>query len=286
MKKLKKTIMLVLGILVAGTLTLNAQNFQGIATYQSARKMGGISIKGSNMSPEMEQQIQESLKKAGQKEYELKFNLTESTWAEVESLGGAASGGGTSVSSSFNGLRISSSGGGVKYKNNAKDLFVNETEVFGKLFLVESTLKNYEWELTNETKKIGNYNAQKAILTEMVERNVISFDNDDSQAATRIDTVKMEAWYTPEIPVSQGPDNFWGLPGLIMEVTDGKTTYLCTKLILNPEGGVKIKKPSKGKKVTPEELKIITEEKSKEMMKKFSQGNGDGKTIKIEIGGN
>lgn len=71
-----------------------------------------------------------------------------------------------------------------------------------------------------------------------------------------------------------------------MEVSDGKTTYLCTKVILNPEGGVKIKKPSKGKKVTPEELKTITEEKSKEMMEKFSQGSGDGKTFKIKIGGN
>lgn len=202
MKKLKKTIMLAFGILVTGTLTLSAQNFQGIATYQSARKMGEMSIKGDGMSPDMEQKLQESLKKGMQKEYELKFNLTESTWAEVESLGAAP------ASASVGGMSISfSSGGGTKYKNNAKDLYVNETEVFGKLFLVESTLKNYEWELTNETKKIGNYNAQKAILTEIVERNVISFDNDDSKEATRTDTVKMEAWYTPEIPVSQGQIN-------------------------------------------------------------------------------
>jgi hypothetical protein len=27
----------------------------------------------------------------------------------------------------------------------------------------------------------------------------------------------------PEIPVSQGPEGYWGLPGLILEVNDGKT---------------------------------------------------------------
>ncbi|KOF04126.1 hypothetical protein AWW67_03215 [Roseivirga seohaensis] len=281
MKKLKKTIMLLLGIITAGTLTLNAQNFQGIATYQSARKMGGLSIKGDGMSPEMEKQIQESLKKQMQKEYELKFNLTESTWAEVESLEGApATAAGGVV------MRISSNSG-TKYKNTADNLFLNETEVFSKPFLVESELKNREWQLTNETKKIGNYTAQKAIFSEIVERTVISFDNDDKESTVTSDTINIEAWFTPEIPVSQGPDDFWGLPGLIMEITDGKITYLCTKVILNPEEGVKIKKPSKGKKVTPEELKVIRDEKTKEMMEKYSQGtNGDGKSFTIKIGGN
>ena len=281
MKKLKKTIMLLLGIITAGTLTLNAQNFQGIATYQSARKMGGLSIKGDGMSPEMEKQIQESLKKQMQKEYELKFNLTESTWAEVESLEGAPAAAAGGVV-----MRISSNSG-TKYKNTADNLFLNETEVFSKPFLVESELKNREWQLTNETKKIGNYTAQKAIFSEIVERTVISFDNDDKESTVTSDTINIEAWFTPEIPVSQGPDDFWGLPGLIMEITDGKITYLCTKVILNPEEGVKIKKPSKGKKVTPEELKVIRDEKTKEMMEKYSQGtNGDGKSFTIKIGGN
>lgn len=270
-----------LGILTAGTLTLNAQNFQGIATYQSARKMGNMSIKGDGMSPEMEKQIQESLKKQMQKEYELKFNLTESTWAEVESL----EGGPTSASAGGMVMRFSS-GGGTKYKNTAENLFLNETEVFSKPFLVQSELKNREWQLTNETKKIGNYNAQKAIFSEIVERTVISFDNDDKESTVTSDTINIEAWFTPEIPVSQGPDDFWGLPGLIMEISDGKLTYLCTKVILNPEEGVKIKKPSKGKKVTPEELKVIQDEKTKEMMEKYSQGGGDGKSFKIKIGGN
>jgi hypothetical protein len=34
----------------------------------------------------------------------------------------------------------------------------------------------------------------------------------------------------PEIPVSQGPEGYMGFAGLILEVNDGKTTILCSKL--------------------------------------------------------
>jgi GLPGLI family protein len=43
------------------------------------------------------------------------------------------------------------------------------------------------------------------------------------------------AWYTPEIPVNQGPENYWELPSLILEINDGKTVVLCSKIVLNLE---------------------------------------------------
>jgi GLPGLI family protein len=46
--------------------------------------------------------------------------------------------------------------------------------------------------------------------------------------------VTITAWYT-EIPVNQGPENYWGLPGLILEINDGKTVILCSKIVLNPK---------------------------------------------------
>ena len=33
------------------------------------------------------------------------------------------------------------------------------------------------------------------------------------------------AWYTHEIPISDGPWKFWGLPGLILKITDDKNEY-------------------------------------------------------------
>ena len=36
----------------------------------------------------------------------------------------------------------------------------------------------------------------------------------------------MTAWFTPEIPVSTGPAMYGGLPGLILEISDGNRTML------------------------------------------------------------
>ena len=284
MRKLKRRITLIAGLMVVALLTLNAQNFQGVATYQSARKVNGLKMKMEGMTPQMEAQIAEQLKKQFQKEYELKFNLTESVWKEAESLEGGP------ATASAGGMRfvVATGGGDITYKNTAENLYMQEREIFSKPFLVKDELLPREWEMTKESKKIGNYTAYKAIYTDVRERRVISFsstDEEDGEGESKVqtDTIKVEAWYTPDIPVSQGPEEYWGLPGLIMEVNDGTTTYICTKVVLNPEDGVKIKRPSKGKKVTREELKVEMDAKSQEMMKKYS--NGKGATFKIG-GGN
>ncbi|NVK86028.1 MAG: GLPGLI family protein [Cytophagia bacterium] len=287
MKNLKRQFLLALGIMVATIISVTAQNFQGIATYQSSRSMEGFSFKGEGMSPAMESQIMEQMKKQFQKEYELKFNLKESVWAEVESLDGGpatASAGGMVISMSM--------GGGVTYKNTAENLYMQETEIFSKPFLVKDTLNKREWELTDEVKTIGNYQAYKAIYTDIRESRSISFNSEtdgdvskeDVKPEVKMDTTFITAWYTPQIPVSQGPDDYWGLPGLILEVSDGRTTYACTKVVLNPEEGVKIKQPSKGKKVTRAELREEMDAKTAEMAEKFS--NGKGGNVHIKIGGN
>lgn len=279
MKNLKQRFALIIGLLVAGVITISAQSFEGKATYQSARKMNGFAFKGEGMTPEMEEQIKQKMAKQFQKEYELTFNLNESIWKEVESLGGGP------ATASANGMmiQVASTGDGVTYKNTSEKLFMQETEVFGKAFLVKDELEPREWEMTQETKKIGQYTAYKAVFTDYRESMSMSFSSEDeeNQMEKTIDTIRIEAWYTPEIPVSQGPTSYWGLPGLIMEISDGSMSYVCTKVTLNPEDKVKIKKPSKGKKVTRAELRAISEEKTQEMMKKYSNGGGD---VHIKIG--
>lgn len=279
MKNLKQRITLIIGLFVAGIITINAQSFEGKATYQSARKMQGFAFKGEGMTPEMEEQIKQQMAKQFQKEYELTFNLNESIWKEAESLNSGpatASAGGMFI-------QVSNGNGGLTYKNTAENLFMQETEVFGKPFLVKDELEPREWELTQETKKIGNYTAYRAIYIDLREMMSMSFnsDSDEDQMETTVDTIRIEAWYTPEIPVSQGPTGYWGLPGLIMEINDGSMSYVCTKVVLNPEEKIKIKKPSKGKTVTRAELQKITEEKTEEMMNKYKNGKGE---VEIRIG--
>lgn len=267
-------------LMVAG-IGASAQDFQGIATYQSSRKMDNFKLSGEGMSPEVQEQLKQQLMKQFQKEYTLTFNLSESLWKEAESLDGGpatATAGGMVI-------RAVSAGGGLTYMNSGENLYLQESEVFGKQFLVKDELEPREWQITSETKKIGEYTAYKALFNDIRESRSINInstnDTDSTSTTVRTDTIQVEAWFTPDIPVSKGPEEFWGLPGLILELKNGNVTYLCTELKINPADGVEIKRPSKGKEVTREELREEIDAKTMEMQQRF---NGKG-SMKMRVGG-
>ena len=79
-----------------------------------------------------------------------------------------------------------------------------------------------------------------------------------------------------QIPVSQGPGEYTGLPGLILEVNADKTTVLCTKIVLNPTEKKEIKAPSKGKEVTRKEYNDIVKKKMEEMREMYGGRRGRG----------
>lgn len=76
---------------------------------------------------------------------------------------------------------------------------------------------------------------------------------------------EIEAWYTPQVPVGHGPAEFAGLPGLIMEVSFGGTTMLCSKIVINPKEKVKIQAPDKGKEIGKISYKETVVKKMTEM---------------------
>ena len=49
----------------------------------------------------------------------------------------------------------------------------------------------------------------------------------------------------PQIPVSHGPAQYGGLPGLILELTTDNSVMLCTKVVMNPEKRIQISQPKK-----------------------------------------
>ena len=101
-----------------------------------------------------------------------------------------------------------------------------------------------------------------------------------------MEDVIVTAWYTLDIPVSHGPGNYWGLPGLILEVAYGNTNILCTKIIMNPKNKIEINEPKKGKVVTQKEYDIIIEKKMKEMRERFrNEREKSGGGHRIRIGG-
>lgn len=263
-------------------LTVNfvqAQKISGIAVYESKVIMGkDFSVKMEGVNPEMEKQIMESMKKSMEKKYFLNFNNFESTFMEEEKLEKPQVGGGMT-------MMIKTAGKpSVSYKNIKEKITINEEDVFDKEFLVTDSLKAMPWEITDETKKIGNYLCTKATMT--IKTRVL--EQKDDEKTNLLDQIKKEdtnivAWFTTDIPVSNGPDRYWGLPGLILEVSDGRTIYLCSKITLNPKENVKIDQPKKGKKVNQEEFNKIMEEKMGQFMEKGKSKDG-GVHIQV-IGG-
>ena len=262
------------------TISIKAQNFTGKAVYKTSRKTN-IKIGGdnSNMSDKMQKQIQDRIRKMSQKTFVLEFDKSTSVYKEDVKLNAPKPAvGGVSV------MTFSSGGiGGTYYKNLKEKRFANKTEIMGKPFLVKDSLSNYNWELTSETKNIGNYTCYKATFTREVEIINMSLVNDEPKEIAEKKTVVTTAWYTTQVPISNGPSDYQGLPGLILEINDGKTIIVCTEIIMNPSEEIKIIEPKKGKVVTQAKYEKISEEKAKEMMERFKSKNGNG--MEIRIGG-
>jgi GLPGLI family protein len=83
----------------------------------------------------------------------------------------------------------------------------------------------------------------------------------DEVSETQVEVTQVEAWYTPQIPVRHGPSDYWGLPGLILEVSAGETTMLCTKIVLNPNEKIEIKAPRKGDVLAKAEYQDLIQKK-------------------------
>lgn len=252
----------------------SAQDFQGVATYKSHRK---IDLKmDDEKDAKMQEQIQAQLRKQFQKEYTLTFTKDESIYKKNEELAAP-----TPKPSS--GIVITvSEGSDVLYKNIKENRYVNKTELYGKLFLIKDTFKDTKWKLVNESKNIGQYTCFKATFTEEFETRTF---NDDGEIENVKENRLVTAWYTPQIPVNNGPQNFQGLPGLILEINDGKLTLVCTKIVMNPKEKFNIKEPTKGKEITQVKFEEIVDKKSKERMNDFRSRRGDGETRVIRIGG-
>ncbi|MEY3643930.1 MAG: hypothetical protein RLZZ207_624 [Bacteroidota bacterium] len=276
-----KRTFLILSLLLFFGIGLNtafAQGFTGRAYYKSSSSFS-IKMDSTKMAPEQMAQIQASLKKQMEQNYVLSFTQAESTWKKEESLGGGpatASAGGAV-------FMVTSSGEGSSLYKDAAGNYLQEQEMMGKEYLIKDKAEPFEWELSEETKKIGNYTAQKASFTKIVDSR--RFSTGMTEMENVKDTLQVTVWFTPEIPVSHGPEYYFGLPGLILEVQNQGRTLICEKIELNPSADpVIIERPSKGKEMTRAEFRVIEEEGMKQMMNRYQGKPGSGNRMEIRIG--
>lgn len=265
-------------LLFIGVLSLSqAQNFQGIATYKTSTTLD-LEMDSSAINADQQAMVMKMLNQYLQKEYTLTFSKTESIYKEVEQL----------QQGGFPGMDIFGTvmgTGGIFYKQVKDSRESRQMEFFGKEFLIKDSLKTIDWKLGKESKTIGSYTCFKATAeTEVTERSIRTHADDeeiDEESEKKIVTIT--AWYTPQIPVSQGPDQYWGLPGLIMEVNNGTTVILCSQVVLNPKEKVSIEEPKTGEVVTREEFKEIATKKMEQMREMYGGGGSQGGNSQIKI---
>ena len=131
------------------------------------------------------------------------------------------------------------------YLDLDKNELVRQVEFMGRLFLVSDTMAPKPWKLTNKMTKILDYTCMGAELKQ--------------------DGKEILAYFTSEIPLPFGPEEFGGLPGLVLAVEiDGATAFLAQSVELTPATKDAVAKPEDGKKVTQEQFDIIVEEKTRE----------------------
>jgi GLPGLI family protein len=273
-----------------------AQNFQGKAYYQSKTTMdldswGG---RGRELSAEQKKRIQERMKSYLEKVYILDFNQSASTFKEEDKIEAPGQGRG-----GFGRMMMGSFSPGKQYKDVKRGIMVEEKEFFGKKFLITDSLPKLEWKMEGETKQIGKYLCFKATAMKTVDELDFSAmrprrrNNDSEKTAEqkKQDSIKaandpfgqvdvpkeilVTAWYTLDIPINQGPGEYWGLPGLVLEVNAYRTTMLCSKIVMNPGEKEVIEEPTKGKVVTRKEYNEIVKTKMQEMSEMY-RGRGRG----------
>jgi len=147
------------------------------------------------------------------------------------------------------------------YKNLKNNEIITTTSLFDTSYLIKDTLPVFHWKITGETKKIGRYTAIKAVGTEKIWKKKVRMPdlsgkkNIKPAVKSKMVNSEVTAWFTPEIPISNGPEKYGGLPGLILELHIPGKIYMAKKISINPRRKKEIKAPIEGTYITRKVLR-------------------------------
>lgn len=173
----------------------------------------------------------------------------------------------------------------ITYKNFNTGNQVEARELMDKKYLISDSVKTQQWKLVDETKTIMGHVCKKAIAKVQAPAAVrimtttTTNDGNTSKTDTTINKptasqpklTEVVAWYADDIAVPAGPENYGGLPGVILglDLDNGLTTFTAVEIKQGTDVSL-FKEPTKGKKVTRDEFK----KESTEMMQKMNMGSG------------
>jgi GLPGLI family protein len=176
------------------------------------------------------------------------------------------------------------------YTDLAKQTQYEERAFFEKEFLIIDSLKQYKWKLSEETKTIAKQLCKKAttIITAPQIRMRVSMGGGGNNTDTTANTprapkeTELVVWYAENIPVSFGPDNYSGLPGVIMEIDQDNGATVTTAVEVSAKYPKKeLVAPTKGDKMNRAQF----QENMMKLVQDMQRGGGMG-GMRIRVGGN
>ncbi|RRA98576.1 GLPGLI family protein [Larkinella rosea] len=89
-------------------------------------------------------------------------------------------------------------------------------EMLGRTYLIDDSLKTPKWKILNQLKDIAGHICMKAETEDPIKQQ------------------KIVAWFAQDIPIPAGPEQYSGLPGLILELdlNDGDVVVTASKIDL------------------------------------------------------
>jgi len=141
-------------------------------------------------------------------------------------------------------------------KQNSTDLFTSlnllnrtmtkVTPISEKHYIISDSLHAPDWSIMNDIKEIAGHICMSASTYDSVRRQ------------------KVKAWFAMDIPISIGPDRWYGLPGVILEadLNDGAVVVTAEKIEYN-KLTTQLDIPKKPKGL------VVTQKKYNEIFRKF-----------------
>jgi len=137
-----------------------------------------------------------------------------------------------------------------------KSLTISQKNVFEEKFLVQDSLRNIQWKITDETRNIAGFECRRA-------------------NAMIMDSIYVVAFYTDAITTTGGPESFTGLPGMILGLAlpHEHITWFATKVYTENITDANLIPPTKGKKVNTAELLKTLKDQMPTWDKKWANRN-------------
>ncbi len=129
----------------------------------------------------------------------------------------------------------------VLYKNFETEKQTNMIEMLGKTYLVQDSLRKPSWKVMNQIKEVAGFICMKAVMEDKVKGQ------------------RVTAWFTGDIPVAGGPEEAFGLPGMILEMEADDETMLvvATSVEFKKLEKELVLPKMKGKKITNKEFDTV-----------------------------